>query len=133
MGKTFKRVSIHKSAVRDGLPGRVLRACTEQPASVIPTCFKQTTVVPVPKNAKVTCINDYCPVALTSVVRKCFKRACHGSHQNQTLHSTVRTSYQWSSMVVVVRWFGRLALIKETMNSPLYQKRRISGLVKVQS
>ncbi|MGH0145588.1 UNVERIFIED_CONTAM: hypothetical protein FKN15_043302 [Acipenser sinensis] len=28
------------------------------------------------------------------------------SGENQTLHSTVRTSYQQSSMVVVVSWFG---------------------------
>jgi hypothetical protein len=34
--------------------------------SVIPTCFKQTTIVPVPKVAKVTCLNDYRPEALTS-------------------------------------------------------------------
>ena len=27
--------------------------------SVIPTCLKQTTIVPVPKNTKVTCLNDY--------------------------------------------------------------------------
>ena len=27
--------------------------------SVIPTCFKQTTTVSVPKEAKVTCLNDY--------------------------------------------------------------------------
>ena len=42
--------------------------------SVIPTCFKQTTIVPVPKNTKVTCLNDYRPVALTSGAMKCFKR-----------------------------------------------------------
>ena len=42
--------------------------------SVIPTCFKQTTIVPSPKNAKVTCLNDYCLVALTSIVMKCFER-----------------------------------------------------------
>ena len=51
----------------DGLPGRVLRACANQLASVFsdlfklslskyvtPTCFNQTTIVPVPKNTKVT-------------------------------------------------------------------------------
>jgi hypothetical protein len=37
-------------------------------------CFKQTTIVPVPKKVKVTCLNDYCPVALTSVAMKCFER-----------------------------------------------------------
>ena len=42
--------------------------------SVIPTWFKQTTIVPVPKNTKVTCLNDYRPVALTSVAMKCFER-----------------------------------------------------------
>ena len=42
--------------------------------SVIPTCFKQTTIVPVPKKTNVTCLNDYRPVALTSVSMKCFER-----------------------------------------------------------
>ena len=42
--------------------------------SVTPTCFKQITIVPVPKNTKVTCLNDYRPVALTSVAMKCFER-----------------------------------------------------------
>ena len=42
--------------------------------SVIPTCFKQTTIVPVPKEAKVTCLNDYRPVALMSVAMKYFER-----------------------------------------------------------
>ena len=83
--KTFKQVNIHKATGPDGLPGRVLRACAGQLASVftdvfnlsesvIPTCFKQTNVVPVPKNTKVTCLNDYQPVALMSVAMKCFER-----------------------------------------------------------
>ena len=40
----------------------------------VPTCFKQTTIVSVPKNIKVTCLNDYRPVALTSVAIKCIER-----------------------------------------------------------
>ena len=93
VSKTFKQVNIHKAAGPDGLPGRVLRACADQLAavftdifnmslieSVIPTCFKQTTIVPVPKNTKVTCLNDYRPVALTSVAMKCFERLVKGSH-----------------------------------------------------
>ena len=86
--KTFKQVNIHKAAGPDRLPGRVPRACADQLAgvftdifidislieSVIPTCFKQTTIVHVHKNTKVTCLNDYRPVALTSVVMKCFER-----------------------------------------------------------
>jgi hypothetical protein len=42
--------------------------------SIIPTCFKQTAIIPVAKNIKVTCLNDYRPVALTSVSMKCFER-----------------------------------------------------------
>ena len=85
--KTFKQVTIHKAAGPEGLPGCILRACADQLASVftdifnlslsesvLPTCFKQTTIVPVPKNTKVTCLNDYQPVALTSVAMKCFER-----------------------------------------------------------
>ena len=72
VSKTFKQVNIHKAAGPDGLPGRVLRACADQLGgvftdifnmslieSVIPTCFKQTTIVPFPKNTKATCLNDY--------------------------------------------------------------------------
>jgi hypothetical protein len=33
-----------------------------------------STIVPVAKKAKVTELNDYCPVALTSVIMKCFER-----------------------------------------------------------
>ena len=80
VSKTFKQVNIHKAMRPDGLPGCVLRACADHLAdvftdifnmslieSVIPTCLKQTTIVPVPKNTEVTCLNDYGPVALTSV------------------------------------------------------------------
>ena len=71
VSKTFKQVNIHKAAGPNELPGCVLRACADQLASVftdifnlslsksvIPTCCKQTTV-PVPKNTKVTFLNDY--------------------------------------------------------------------------
>ena len=101
VSKTFKQVNIHKAAGPDGLPGRVLRACADQLASVftdmsnlsltpsvIPTCFKQTTIVPVPKNTTVTCLNDYCPVALTSVVMKCFERLVM-AHVNTIIPDTL--------------------------------------------
>jgi hypothetical protein len=41
---------------------------------VIPTGFKHTTIMSVPKNTKVTYLNDYRPIALTSVAMKCFER-----------------------------------------------------------
>ena len=67
------------------LPGRALRACADQLASVftdilnlclaesvIPAFFMQNPIVPVPKNIKVTCLNDYQPVGL--IAMKCFER-----------------------------------------------------------
>ena len=58
--------------------------------SVITTCFKQTAIVPVPKEAKVTCLNDYRPVALTSVAMKCFERLVM-AHINSILPDTLDT------------------------------------------
>uniref|UniRef100_A0A6I8QMV9 Reverse transcriptase domain-containing protein n=1 Tax=Xenopus tropicalis TaxID=8364 RepID=A0A6I8QMV9_XENTR len=84
--RAFKRVNPRKAAGPDGISGRVLRACADQLApvfteifnislsqSVIPTCFKESIIVPVPKKPLPTSLNDYRPVALTSVVMKCFE------------------------------------------------------------
>ena len=40
----------------------------------IPHCFKKSTIIPVPKKSTVSCLNDYRPVALTSVVMKTLER-----------------------------------------------------------
>ena len=87
VSKTFKRVNPRKAAGPDGIPSRVLRTCADQLAGVftdifnlslsqsaVPTCFKITTIVPLPKKAKVTEPNNYHSVALTSVIVKCFER-----------------------------------------------------------
>ncbi|KAK1805713.1 hypothetical protein P4O66_001979 [Electrophorus voltai] len=76
-----------KAAGPDNIPGRVLRECADQLADVltdifnislsctiVPICFKTTTIVPMPKKFKVSCLNDYSPVALTSIIMKCFKK-----------------------------------------------------------
>ncbi len=60
----------------DGIPGRVLQACAFQQAgiftdifnlslslSVVLSCFKKSTIVPIPKQNKITCLNDWRPVA----------------------------------------------------------------------
>ncbi|KAK3526574.1 hypothetical protein QTP70_030712, partial [Hemibagrus guttatus] len=41
---------------------------------VIPTCFKESIIVPVLKKTHPASLNDYRPVALTSVVLKCLER-----------------------------------------------------------
>ncbi len=71
----------------DGIAGRVLRACAFQLAgvftdifnlslslSVVPACFKKSTIVPIPKKNKITCLNDWRPVALTPIFSKCFEK-----------------------------------------------------------
>ena len=75
--------------------------------SVIPTCFKQTTIVPVPKNTKVTWLNDYRPVALTSVAMKCFERLVM-AHINTiipetlaNLHTTPNRSTDYAVSIVL--------------------------------
>ncbi len=67
--------------------GRVLRACAFQLAgvftdifnlslslSVVPSCFKKSTFVPIPKKNKIMCLNDWRPVALTPIFSKCFEK-----------------------------------------------------------
>ncbi|KAK3550939.1 hypothetical protein QTP70_010116 [Hemibagrus guttatus] len=43
-------------------------------ASECPMCLKTMTIVPVPKMSTDSCLDDYCPVALTPIVMKCFER-----------------------------------------------------------
>ncbi|KAI3368390.1 hypothetical protein L3Q82_008093 [Scortum barcoo] len=74
--RTLKRINTRKAPGPDGIPGRALKVCADQLAdvfadifnvsllqSVVPTCFKETIIVPVPKKTKILCLNDDCPVA----------------------------------------------------------------------
>ncbi len=85
--RELKRVNVRKAAGPDGITGHVLRPCADQIAglftsifndsfttSVVPTSFKKSVIIPVPKNNKPSCLNDYHPVALTSIVMKVFER-----------------------------------------------------------
>ncbi len=66
--RSFKQVNIRKAVGPDGIPGRVLKACAFQLAgvftdifnlslslSVVPACFKKSTIVPIPKKNEITC------------------------------------------------------------------------------
>ncbi|KAL2085072.1 hypothetical protein ACEWY4_018392 [Coilia grayii] len=83
----LSKVNCKKASGPDGVSTRVLKSCAVQLAPVftyifntslaqetVPTCFKQSIIVPVPKNKSPSCLNDYQPVALTSTVMKCFER-----------------------------------------------------------
>lgn len=45
---------------------------------VVLTHFKATTITPVPEKSTVTYLSDYCPVALTFVLTKCFEQLVVG-------------------------------------------------------
>ncbi|KAK1806279.1 hypothetical protein P4O66_000148 [Electrophorus voltai] len=85
--RTLHGVNPRKAAGPDNIPGHVLRECADQLADVltdifnislscamVPACFKTTTIIPVPKKPTMSCLNDYRPIALTSIIMKCFER-----------------------------------------------------------
>ncbi len=88
LGVIFDDQLTFKEAVGpDGIPGRELKACAFQLAgvftdifnlslslSVVPSCFKKSIIVPIPKKNKITCLNDWRPVALTPIFSKCFEK-----------------------------------------------------------
>ena len=84
---TFKRLNPHKAPGPDGVKGKLIKNCAVQLSSVftyifqfllnshfMPRDWKMSTIIPIPKNAKASVPNDFRPVALTSVLAKCFER-----------------------------------------------------------
>ena len=85
--KAFLKQNVHKAAGPDGVPPILLKSCAHQLAPVftdvfnssleqrkVPVCFKTSCIVPVPKKATISRLNDYRPVALTSVIMKVLER-----------------------------------------------------------
>eukprot|EP00745_Piridium_sociabile_P003724 TRINITY_DN12164_c1_g2_i4.p1 TRINITY_DN12164_c1_g2~~TRINITY_DN12164_c1_g2_i4.p1 ORF type:complete len:173 (-),score=23.14 TRINITY_DN12164_c1_g2_i4:519-1037(-) len=71
----------------DNVSPATLKVCADQLAPVlthlfnvslhqskVPQCFKTSIIVPVPKKTHISRLNDYRPVALTSVITKVFER-----------------------------------------------------------
>ncbi len=70
--RELKRVNVRKAAGPDGITGHFLRSIADQLAglftsifneslctSVVPTSFKKSVIIPVSKNSKPSCLNDY--------------------------------------------------------------------------
>ncbi len=85
--QVFRSVNPRKAAGPDGVLGKVLKACAYELAAVftdifnqslsqaiVPACLKSAIIIPVPKKPAVDSLNDYRPIALTSVVAKCLER-----------------------------------------------------------
>ena len=60
-----------------GVPLPVNMHCPRTTCTV-PECRKSATIVPIPKKASITSLNDYRPVALTPTVMKCFEKLVQG-------------------------------------------------------
>ncbi len=85
--RSLSRINARKALGPDNIPGHVLRDCAVEltdvftdifnislSQAVVPTCFKATTIIPVPKKSSPSCFNDYRPVAHTPILMKCFER-----------------------------------------------------------
>ncbi|KAI5616426.1 hypothetical protein C0J50_24006, partial [Silurus asotus] len=85
--RLFQRQKTRKAPGPDGVSPSCLKACADQLAPIftslfnrslelceVPSCFKLSTIIPVPKKASITGLNDYRPVALTSFVMKTFEK-----------------------------------------------------------
>ena len=84
--RSFARLNERKAAGPDNIRPRLLKACSAQLApvftrifnwslelSTVPRNFKLSTIIPVPKKIVPAVMNDYRPVALTSVIMKCLE------------------------------------------------------------
>ena len=85
--QAFCNVNVNKAYGPDGVTGKVLKTCASQlcyiysyifnlslSSSTIPNIWKTSKIIPVPKKEKTTTMNDLRPIALTSVIMKCFER-----------------------------------------------------------
>ncbi len=87
VNRVFRKQKSRKASGPDGISPACLKVCADQLAPIftqifnrslelceVPCCFKRSTIIPVPKKPKNTRLNDYRPVALTSVVMKSLER-----------------------------------------------------------
>ena len=85
--REFKRLKENKAAGPDRLRPRLLKRCSSELASVfaqifnwslqtfkVPSTYKLSNIIPVPKSSSAELLNDFRPVALTSCVMKCFEK-----------------------------------------------------------
>ena len=85
--KLFSNVKVNKACGPDNLSNKVIRSCAAQLAPIfteifqcsidsgeVPLAWKTSAISPVPKSNKITALNDYRPIALTSTAMKCFEK-----------------------------------------------------------
>ena len=87
VNKIFSRVNPRKASGPDGVGGKVLKECSNQLCAVfsqlfqlllnchfVPRAWRTSLIIPVAKTSSAKVMNDFRPVALTSIVCKCMER-----------------------------------------------------------
>ncbi|XP_034047300.1 RNA polymerase I-specific transcription initiation factor RRN3 [Thalassophryne amazonica] len=103
--KAVRSVHPQKAAGPDNVPGHALRVCANKLADVLTSifnlslrqciilrCYKTTT--PSPKRTP-SCLNDFRPVALTSIIMKCFERVILSHIHNSIPDTTDPLQYTY--------------------------------------
>ena len=85
--RLLKKLNCRKAAGPDLVSSTTIKRCADELTPVltdifnwslrecrVPTCFKSAVIIPVPKKPSITGLNDYRPVALTSVIMKIFEK-----------------------------------------------------------
>lgn len=95
----FRGCNVRKSPGPDNVCGNVLKNCAEQLAPVfteifkssivhktVPTIWKSAVIAPIPKTPNPSQPSDFRPIALTSLVMKCFERLVKKYILSKTQH-----------------------------------------------
>ncbi|CAI5642557.1 uncharacterized protein LOC112847980 [Oreochromis niloticus] len=140
--KVLRKINPCKAAGPDNIVGWALKAFTNELAdvltsifnlslsqSIVPTCFKTTTMIPLPKKSPPTCLNNYRGVALTA---KCFERVVLayiesnipdtldppiGQHQMLALLPFTTSSPTWKLMPPTSGWYWLIAALPSILSS----------------
>ena len=85
--KVFRNVNPNKASGPDSISGKIIKTFSRELAPVycdlynktltshqIPDGWKAATICPVPKRSRPSTLNDYRPIALTSVLMKCLEK-----------------------------------------------------------
>ena len=85
--KVFTKVNVRTSVGQDGVCSKLLKMCAPQLCQVLSTLFtwslkdgivpgewKTSMICPIPQNNSPSDLSDYRPIAITSVVMKCFEK-----------------------------------------------------------
>ena len=93
--RLLKKLNGRKAAGPDLVSSTTIKRCADELTPVltdifnwslrecrVPTCFKSAVIIPVPKKPSITGLNDYRPVALTSVIMKIFEKIMWSSVQS---------------------------------------------------